>query len=187
MRMHELYSIPIARADGTQATLAEFRGKALLLVNVASKCGLTPQYDALERIHKKYASQGLQVLGFPSNDFGSQEPGTNAEIQAFCRLNYGVTFPVFAKLTVKGNGQHPLYAYLTRVFPRATRKGSALLKLLRRLIHPKSFTGQAGEIAWNFEKFLIDREGAVVGRFAPDVTPDNPLLTGAIEAELAKA
>ncbi|MEO7423571.1 MAG: glutathione peroxidase [Fibrobacteria bacterium] len=184
--MQELYSIPVSRADGTQATLAEFRGKALLLVNVASKCGLTPQYDALERIHKKYASKGLQVLGFPSNDFGSQEPGTNAEIQEFCRLNYGVTFPVFAKLTVKGSGQHPLYAYLTRVFPRATRKGSSLLKFLRKLIHPKSFTGETGEIAWNFEKFLIDRKGAVVGRYAPDIVPDNPLLIGAIEAELAK-
>ncbi len=184
--MSELYSIPIERADGARTTLGEFQGKVLFIVNVASKCGLTPQYDGLEKIHERYAAQGLLVLGFPANEFGAQEPGTDAEIQQFCRLNFGVEFPMFAKLVVKGSGQHPLYAYLTRVFPRATRKRGAARKVLRKLIHPKSFTGESGEIAWNFEKFLIDRKGRVVARFPPDIVPEDPWITETIESELAK-
>ncbi len=181
-----LISIPIQRADKSSTTLGEFQGKVLLVVNVASKCGLTPQYDGLERLQKAYADRGFTVLGFPANEFGAQEPGSDAEIQQFCRLTYGVDFPVFAKLVVKGPEQHPLYAYLTREFPEATKKGSTVLKTLRKLIHSGSFTGDEGEITWNFEKFLIDRKGGIVARFAPDVVPEDPLLIRTLEAELAK-
>jgi glutathione peroxidase len=181
-----LLSIPFHRADKTSATLGEFQGKVLLIVNVASKCGLTPQYDGLERLQKAYSGRGFTVLGFPANEFGAQEPGSDAEIQQFCRLTYGVDFPVFSKLAVKGPEQHPLYAHLTRQFPEATKKGSTVLKTLRKLIHSGSFTGDEGEITWNFEKFLIDRKGAIVARFAPDVVPEDPLLVRTLEAELAK-
>jgi glutathione peroxidase len=184
--MSELYDFPIQRADRSQTTLGEFKGKVLLLVNVASKCGLTPQYDALEAIYEKYGGQGLMVLGFPANEFGAQEPGTDAQIQEFCRLNYGVKFPVFSKLVVKGPGQHPLYAYLTHQCPQPAKKGSAILKVIRKVAFPGSYTGEVGEISWNFEKFLIDRDGDIVARFAPEVKPDDPWLVGAIEAELAK-
>jgi glutathione peroxidase len=185
--MNTLQSIPIRRADATETTLAEFQGKVLLLVNVASKCGLTPQYDGLEKLQEKYSQRGFTVLGFPANEFGSQEPGSDSEIQQFCRLSYGVTFPVFSKLVVKGPNQHPLYALLTREAPEATKKGSAVKKAIRKLVHPGSFTGESGEITWNFEKFLIDRTGAIVARFAPDVTPEDPMLIGSVEEELAKA
>lgn len=181
-----LLTIPFQRADKSSTTLGEFQGKVLLIVNVASKCGLTPQYDGLERLQKAYSHRGFSVLGFPANEFGAQEPGSDAEIQQFCRLTFGVDFPVFAKLVVKGPAQHPLYAYLTRQFPEATKKGSTVLKTLRKLIHSGSFTGDEGEITWNFEKFLIDRKGAIVARFAPDVVPEDPLLVRTLEAELAK-
>lgn len=184
--MNPLYSIAINRADKTGTTLGEFQGKVLLIVNVASKCGLTPQYEGLERIHEKYGPQGFTVLGFPANEFGAQEPGSDAEIQQFCTLNFGVKFPVFSKLVVKGPGQHPLYAYLTRACPEATKKGSVLLKAIRKVMHSGSFTGDAGEITWNFEKFLIDRKGEIAARFAPDVTPEDPVLLKALEAEIAK-
>jgi glutathione peroxidase len=181
-----LLSIPIQRADKTSTTLGEFQGKVLLIVNVASKCGLTPQYDGLERLQKAYADRGFTVLGFPANEFGAQEPGSDAEIQQFCRLTYGVDFPVFSKLVVKGPEQHPLYAYLTREFPEATKKGSTILKTFRKILHSGSYTGDEGEITWNFEKFLVDRQGAIVARFAPDVVPEDPLLVSTLESELAK-
>ena len=184
--LNPLHSIPFQRADKTSTTLGEFQGKVMLIVNVASKCGLTPQYDGLERLQKAYADRGFTVLGFPANEFGAQEPGSDAEIQQFCRLTYGVDFPVFAKLAVKGPEQHSLYAYLTRQFPEATKKGSTVLKTLRKLIHSGSFTGDEGEITWNFEKFLIDRQGGIVARFAPDVVPEDSLLIRTLEAELAK-
>lgn len=183
---NSLLSIPIQRADKTSTTLGEFQGKVLLIVNVASKCGLTPQYDGLERLQKTYADRGFTVLGFPANEFGAQEPGSDTEIQQFCRLTYGVDFPVFSKLVVKGPGQHPLYAFLTSRFPDATKKGSTVLKALRKLIHSGSFTGDEGEITWNFEKFLIDRNGDIVARFAPDVVPEDPLVIRTLESELAK-
>lgn len=184
--MRDLYDIPIRKADRTETSLGEYCGKVLLLVNVASKCGLTPQYEGLERIYGRYKDRGLLVLGFPANEFAGQEPGTDEQIQQFCRLDYGVTFPVFSKLVVKGPGQHPLYAYLTRAMPVASKKGSPVLKILRKTLHGGSFTGEAGEITWNFEKFLIDREGEVAARFAPDVVPEDPMVLAAIEAELAK-
>jgi glutathione peroxidase len=184
--MQELQSIPIQRADATSTTLGEFRGQVLLLVNVASRCGLTPQYEGLERVHERYAERGFSVLAFPANEFGAQEPGSDAEIQQFCRLNYGVKFPVFAKLVVKGSGQHPLYTYLTQAFPQASQKGDPIRKFLRKVIHPKSFTGESGEISWNFEKFLVDRQGTVVARFPPDIAPEDAWITEAIEAQLAE-
>ncbi|MDB5105013.1 MAG: glutathione peroxidase [Fibrobacteres bacterium] len=185
--MSKIHDIAIRRADKSETTLGEFKGKVLLIVNVASKCGLTPQYEGLERLYEKYAGQGLTVLGFPANEFGAQEPGTDADIQQFCTLNFGVKFPVLSKLVVKGPGQHPLYAHLTSEFPEATKKGSAVRKVLRKMVHPGSFTGDSGEITWNFEKFLVDREGDVVARFAPDVLPEDPMVIESIEEELAKA
>jgi glutathione peroxidase len=184
--MSNLYPISIRRADKTETTLDEFRGQVLLIVNVASKCGLTPQYDGLERIHEKYSARGFTVLGFPANEFGAQEPGSDAEIQQFCRTNFGVKFPVFSKLVVKGPGQHPLYAALTRGLPDATKPGSPLRKALRKVFHAGDYTGETGEITWNFEKFLIDRKGEIAARFAPDLKPEDPVLVGAIEEELAK-
>lgn len=184
--MNALYDFPIRKADQTGTTLGEYRGQVLLIVNVASKCGLTPQYEGLERLHERYQGRGLRVLGFPANEFASQEPGTDEQIQQFCKLNYGVGFPVFAKLVVKGPGQHPLYAYLTRAMPEPSRKGSPLRKALRMTLHGNSFTGEAGEITWNFEKFLIGRDGEVAARFAPDVKPEDPWLIKVLEEELAK-
>lgn len=184
--MQDLLEIPLRKADGSQTTLGAYRGQVLLLVNVASKCGLTPQYEGLEKLYERYKDRGLMVLGFPANEFAGQEPGTDEQIQEFCRLEYGVTFPVFAKLVVKGQDQHPLYALLTRALPQQSKKGSPFLKVLRKTLFGKSFTGEAGEITWNFEKFLVDREGNLTARFAPDVKPEDPWLIKAIEDELAK-
>ena len=184
--MNTLFEIPVRRADKTETTLAPYRGQVLLLVNVASECGLTYQYDGLEKLQERYAARGFSVLGFPANEFGAQEPGTDEQIQAFCRTQFGVKFPVFSKLVVKGPGQHPLYAYLTREYPQPSRPGSPLRKFIRKVVHSGSFTGEAGEISWNFEKFLVDRAGDIVARFPPDIKPEDPWITGAIEAELAK-
>ncbi|BCP54299.1 glutathione peroxidase [Kaistia sp. 32K] len=153
-----LYDIPVDRIDGSQASLGDYAGRVLLVVNVASKCGLTPQYDGLEALYRTYKDKGLTVVGFPANNFAGQEPGSNAEIQDFCRLTYGVDFPMFAKISVKGDDRHPLYDAL------------------------------AGDqdISWNFEKFLIGRDGAVVARFAPKTEPQDPAIVEAIETELSK-
>ena len=158
-----LYDAPIKTLDGRDTTLAEHKGKVILAVNVASKCGLTPQYTGLEQLHEKYADRGFSVLGFPCNQFGAQEPGTSEEIQTFCSTNYGVTFPLYEKIEVNGDDRHPIYDALTET-PDAE--------------------GQAGDIQWNFEKFLIDREGNVT-RFRPMVTPEDPSLVEAIEKALA--
>ena len=184
--MSAFYSIIINRANKTVTSLAEFKGQVLLIVNVASQCGLTPQYHGLEKIHEKYAERGFTVLGFPANEFGAQEPGSDEEIQQFCQLNFGVKFPVFAKLVVKGSGQHPLYAHLTRECPEPSRKGSKVLKVLRKVFHSGDYTGDSGEISWNFEKFLMNRQGEIVARFGPDVEPEDAWVMAAIEAELAK-
>jgi glutathione peroxidase len=154
----------------------------VLVVNVASKCGLTPQYDGLEKLYEKYKDRGLMVVGFPANEFGSQEPGTNAEIQEFCRLNYGVQFPVFEKIVVKGENIHPLYQALTEAVPEARVKpGSSFAEKLKKA---GTSNEKKSEIMWNFEKFLLDRKGQVVARFAPDVAPEDDLLVSAIEKEL---
>ena len=158
-----LYDIPLKDIEGQPASLRAYRGKVLLIVNVASRCGLTPQYAQLEALQKKYADRGFTVLGFPCNDFGAQEPGTPAEIKTFCSTHYHVTFPLFEKVHVKGPGQHPLYAALTgpaAKFP--------------------------GEISWNFGKFLVGKNGEVLHRFDPRTKPDDPAVVAAIEAALAE-
>jgi len=178
-----LFDIPLKRIDGASSTLSDFRGRVLLVVNVASKCGLTPQYSGLEKLYQDKRAQGLEVLGFPANNFKGQEPGTEAEIASFCSTQYDVHFPLFSKLSVLGADQHPLYATLTAAQPAATGEGPFRERLKGYGIDPVSKT----DVLWNFEKFLIDRKGAVVGRFAPDVAADDPRLLAAIDAELAKA
>jgi glutathione peroxidase len=149
--------------QGTPTSLADYSGKALLLVNVASKCGLTPQYEGLERLQKTYGDRGFSVIGFPCNQFLGQEPGTAEEIETFCSTTYGVTFPLTEKIDVNGADQHPIYAELT-----ATADAD----------------GEAGEVKWNFEKFLVSPAGDIVGRFRPQVDPEDPALVSAIEAQL---
>jgi glutathione peroxidase len=149
--------------DGKPAPLAEYRGKVVLIVNVASKCGYTPQYTGLEKIYEKYKDQGFVILGFPANNFGGQEPGTNEEIKTFCSSKYQVTFPMYSKVSVKGADSTPLYQFLT---------------------DKQSNPATAGEIKWNFTKFLVDRNGKVIARFEPAITPESADVTGAIEKAL---
>jgi glutathione peroxidase len=158
----DLHQIALKDINGKETSLKAYDGKVLLVVNVASKCGLTPQYKSLEAVHRKYKGQGFSVLGFPCNDFGSQEPGTTDEIKEFCSTKYDVTFPMFDKLHVKGAERHPLYEALSgkdSPFP--------------------------GDVKWNFGKFLIGRDGKILKRFEPKVAPDSPEVTQAIEAALA--
>lgn len=180
-----IYEIPVRKITGEDASLAEYKGKVLLVVNVASKCGLTPQYEALEKIHEQYRGQGLVVAGFPANDFKSQEPGTEAEIQAFCTTNYGVKFPMYSKITVVGPQKHPLYAALIGAQPKATSVSETPFR--EKLKGHGIEANPEPELTWNFEKFLVSRKGEVVRRFAPDTAPDAPELVKAIEAELAKS
>lgn len=153
--------ITVKTIDGDDKALSDYNGKVLLIVNTASECGNTPQYEGLEAIYKKYKDQGFEVLGFPSNDFGEQEPGTNEEIMEFCSTNYNITFPLFDKVKVLGDDKSPLYAELTKMEPE-------------------------GEVKWNFEKFLVDKSGNVVKRIGNKVQPDSEEVTEAIETELAK-
>jgi glutathione peroxidase len=180
---NSVYGIPLKKIDGAPGSLADYRGKVMLVVNVASKCGLTPQYTALESLYQDKRQKGLEVLGFPANDFRAQEPGTDAEISAFCTGTYNVHFPMFSKISVVGETRHPLYSALTAALPAATGDGPFRERLKGYGIDPTS----RPEVLWNFEKFLISRKGEVVGRFSPDVAPDDPRLTAAIDAELAKA
>jgi len=179
-----IYDFTLPSIDGKPAPLANYKGKVVLLVNVASRCGFTPQYTALESTYEKYKDKGFVILGFPANNFGSQEPGTNAEIKTFCQSKYSVQFPLFEKIVVKGEGQHPLYNALVEAFPKAQPKAdSALRKTLdSHGLGPKNDT----DIMWNFEKFVVNRDGKVVARFAPDFKPGDPEVTGTIESELAK-
>jgi len=181
--MTDLASIPLTRIDGQPDSLAQHAGKVLLVVNVASKCGLTPQYEGLEQLYNAKKDEGLEVLGFPANDFGAQEPGTHEEIVEFCKLNYGVTFPLYAKADVTGPDKQPLYAELTRAHPTKVGPAEEFRERLRGFGRTPT---EDPEVLWNFEKFLIGRDGKVAGRFAPGTTPDDPALLGAIEAELAK-
>ena len=160
-----IYDHPVQALDGSDADLHDYEGKVALVVNVASKCGLTPQYEGLEKLQKTYADQGFTVLGFPCNQFGGQEPGSSEEIATFCSSTYGVTFPMFEKVDVKGEARDPLYADLTEV-PDAE--------------------GAAGDIQWNFEKFLVAPGGEVIARFRPMTDPEAPEVTEAIEANLPK-
>ena len=180
-----LYSIPIRTLAGEETTLAQFKGKVILIVNVASKCGLTPQYEGLEKLYRDYRDRGLVVAGFPSNDFAGQEPGTSQDIQAFCTTNFGVDFPMFEKIPVVGPQKHPLYASLTSAQPKAiSTSEKPFADDLRKYgleVNPEP------EVLWNFEKFLVNRKGDVVARFSPDTDPFHPRLTVAIEAELNAA
>ena len=160
--MSNISDIAVKTIDGNEEKFADYKGMVLLIVNVASYCGYTPQYHGLEELNQQYGDRGLRVLGFPCNDFGAQEPGTNAEIADFCELNYGISFELFDKIHAKGSQQHPLYQILTNS------------------VEPK------GDVAWNFEKFLIGKQGEVVARFGSGVTPTSSELIQAIEAELAK-
>ncbi|MCR8641323.1 glutathione peroxidase [Paenibacillus sp. N1-5-1-14] len=159
--MSNIYSIPVTTAKGEATSLESYKGKALLIVNLASKCGYTPQYAGLQQLHEQYQDQGLAVLGFPCNDFGAQEPGTMGEIQEFCSLNYGVSFDLFEKVAILGENKHSLYTWLTE--------------------HAEP----QGDVRWNFEKFLISRDGEVVGRFGSGVTPESDELVQAITQALA--
>ena len=180
----QILDIPVRKITGADTTLGEFKGKVLLVVNVASKCGLTPQYEGLEKIYEQYKGQGLVVAGFPANDFKSQEPGTEEEIQAFCTTNYGVKFPMFSKITVVGAEKHPLYAALIAAKPKAVNLSEVPFR--EKLKGYGIDANPEPELTWNFEKFLVGRSGEVVQRFAPDTQPDAPALVAAIEAELAK-
>jgi glutathione peroxidase len=176
--------IPVKRISGEETSLGEFKGHVLLVVNVASKCGLTPQYEGLEAIYEQYKGQGLVVAGFPANDFKQQEPGTSEEIQAFCTTNFGVKFPLFEKITVVGPEKHPLYQALIEAKPKAASLGEVSW---REKLKGYGIEGNPEpEVLWNFEKFLVSRSGEVVARFAPDTQPDAPELKAAIEAELKK-
>ena len=179
-----IYGISATRIDGTPARLDDYAGKVLLIVNVASECGLTPQYAGLERLYETQRDRGLEILGFPSNDFGAQEPGSNDEIATFCSTNFGVQFPLFEKIAVKGEATHPLYRSLIAAQPQAQSTTGSNFRdtLAGHGITPERET----DVLWNFEKFLVSRDGHVVARFAPDVAADDALLLAGIEAELAK-
>ena len=157
-----VYDYTVNSIDGKPTPLADFKGKVVLLVNVASRCGYTPQYTGLEALYEKYKDQGFVIVGFPANNFGAQEPGTNEEIKTFCKSKYSVTFPMMAKVSVKGDDTTPLYQFLTTKANPATE----------------------GEIKWNFTKFLVDKDGNVIARFEPKVTPEDPALVGAVEKTL---
>ncbi|HYC01228.1 MAG TPA: glutathione peroxidase [Candidatus Limnocylindrales bacterium] len=162
--MSNLHDFQVRTIDGTSQSLADYRGKVVLIVNVASKCGLTPQYEGLEELQKKYGDRGFTVLGFPCNQFAGQEPGSEEEIKTFCSTTYGVTFPLTSKIDVNGDNRDPLYEWL------ATQ--------------PTSPDGP-GDIRWNFAKFLVGKDGSLLARFSPTVTPEDPELVGAIEKALA--
>ena len=180
-----LYDIPLVRINGESASLAEFRGKALLLVNVASKCGLTGQYDGLEKLYSTYKHCGFAILGFPTNDFAGQEPGSNEEIASFCKATFGVDFPMFSKITVTGPGIHPLYDVLINAQPVARIGDPGFRAQLDGFLSSQGKqTNPLPGVLWNFEKFVINRRGQVTARFAPDVLPDDPNLIKAIEAVL---
>ncbi|QJD59706.1 glutathione peroxidase [Pseudomonas sp. gcc21] len=180
--MASIYDIPLQSIRGEQTSLAPYKGKVLLVVNVASKCGLTPQYEGLEKLYENRRAEGLEVLGFPANNFKEQEPGSDAEIQQFCSLTYNVQFPLFSKISVAGQDRHPLYSELTEALPRATGEGPMRDRLAGFGIQ----TNAEPEVLWNFEKFVISRNGEVVARFAPDVAPDDPRIQEVIDAELAR-
>ncbi|MGI9106410.1 MAG: glutathione peroxidase [Pyrinomonadaceae bacterium] len=158
-----VYDFTLKNVGGKDVKLEQFRGQVVMIVNVASKCGYTPQYDGLQKIYEQYKDRGFVVLGFPANNFGAQEPGTNEEIKEFCRINYGVTFPIFSKISVKGEDIHPLYKYLTE-----------------KETDPEF----AGEIKWNFNKFLIGKDGKIIARFDSKDKPEDPQVTAAIEQAL---
>lgn len=164
-RVPSVLNFKMKSLKGKEVDLSKYKGKVVLIVNTASQCGLTPQYEGLEALHEKYADQGLAILGFPANEFGQQEPGSNEEIAEFCKDNYGVKFDMFSKVVVKGEGQCPLYHFLTS---------------------KETDPHFGGDITWNFEKFLVDRDGKIVARFAPKIEPESDEVTSKVEQELKK-
>jgi len=178
-----IFETELVTLDGDKPTLAQWQGDVLLVVNVASKCGLTPQYEELEKLQKELHEQGLTVLGFPCNAFLEQEPGTDAEIKTFCSTTYGVTFPMFSKIEVNGPQRHPLYAQLVAAQPEATApEGSGFLE---RMTSKGRAPKVPGDVLWNFEKFLVGRDGKVLQRFSPDTAPNDPQLIARIHQALA--
>ncbi len=181
-----LSAIPLHRISGEPTTLESFRGDVLLVVNVASGCGFTPQYEGLEEIFRAYKDRGFAVLGFPANDFGEQEPGSNQEIASFCTGSFGASFPMFEKLAATGPGKHPLYAALIAAQPETTSGDPGLRAHLDEFLQSRhETTHPAPEVLWNFEKFLLGRDGAVLGRYASDIAPTDPILRSALESALA--
>lgn len=177
-----VYHIPVQDIQGQAVDLEQYHGQVLLIVNVASKCGLTPQYEGLEALYQAKKDQGLTILGFPANNFLEQEPGTNEEIQQFCSLNFDVKFPLFAKISVAGEDKHPLYQTLIQAQPERIGEGPWWKDLVEYGLTPN----EPPEVLWNFEKFLVSKTGEVVARFAPDITADDPRILDAIQTELQK-
>ncbi|UXY09113.1 glutathione peroxidase [Kosakonia sp. ML.JS2a] len=180
----DILNTEVTTIDGEHTTLESYRGNVLLVVNVASKCGLTPQYEQLENIQKTLGDEGFSVLGFPCNQFLGQEPGSEEEIKTFCSTTYGVTFPMFSKIEVNGEARHPLYKKLIAAAPVAVApEGSGFYE---RMESKGRAPKEPGDILWNFEKFLIGRDGQLIQRFSPDMTPEDPVLQAAIKHALAK-
>jgi glutathione peroxidase len=180
--MAAIYDIPLKTIDGAPASLADYRGKVLLLVNVASKCGLTPQYAGLQKLYEEKHGAGLEVLGFPANDFAGQEPGSEEDIATFCSTKYNVSFPLFSKISVVGPAQHPLYKSLVEAQPKAEGGDTFRTNLAGYGMTPNP----EPDVLWNFEKFLVGRDGEVIGRFTPDIAGDDPRLVGAIDEALGR-
>ncbi|WBM69048.1 glutathione peroxidase [Buttiauxella sp. WJP83] len=182
--MQNILNTEVTTIDGEATTLENWKGKVLLMVNVASKCGLTVQYEQLENLQKELEHEGFSVLGFPCNQFLGQEPGSEEEIKTFCSTTYGVTFPLFSKLDVNGENRHPLYKKLVAAAPTAIApEGSGFLE---RMSSKGRAPAQSGDILWNFEKFLVGRDGQVIQRFSPDMTPDDSTIVEAIKSALVK-
>jgi glutathione peroxidase len=183
--MPTLFDTPVNTISGEATTLAPWKGHVLLIVNVASKCGLTPQYEALEKLYGTYKDSGFDILGFPANDFAGQEPGTNEEIAKFCDTSFNVTFPMFSKIAVTGPDKSPLYETLIAAQPEARVNDPGFRANLDGYLSKNGGkTNPTPELLWNFEKFLVNRNGDVVARFAPDTKPDDPAILAAIEGEL---
>ncbi|HEY5330972.1 MAG TPA: glutathione peroxidase [Acidobacteriaceae bacterium] len=185
--MSTLASIPLTTLTGAPTSLADYSGKVLLIVNVASKCGLTPQYTGLEALYRQFKDRGFVVLGFPANDFASQEPGTNQEIAKFCSTEYPVTFPLFSKIAVNGPEQHPMYTMLTSAMPQHEADAPDFRDNIDNYLSSQDLppTLPLPAVLWNFEKFLVGRDGLVIARFAPDMKPDDPRIVAAIAKALA--
>ena len=185
--MPTLYDIPLTTLSGKSATLADHSGKVLLIINVASKCGLTPQYTAIENLYQQFKDKGLVVLGFPANDFAFQEPGSDQEIAKFCSTEYPVTFPLFSKISVKGPNIHPLYRELTTAAPAHVINDAGFRDGITSYLKSQSLPSPdaAPAVLWNFEKFLVGRDGNVVARFAPDMPPEDPRILEALEKALS--
>lgn len=180
--MSTIYDIDVVTIEGETKKMADYAGKTLLIVNVASKCGLTPQYEQLEAFYEANKAKGVEVLGFPCNQFAEQEPGSDAEVMAFCRATFGIQFPMFAKIDVNGENRHPLYQALIAAQPERTNLPDGELKA--KLQEHGLLNKQETDVMWNFEKFLISAKGEVVGRFAPDMTVEHPQLADAIAMQI---